>query len=343
LVLFSMTTKNIKAILFASLIVALVLPFSAMSLADAASNEKADEKAKKQNADRAKMAEMGYDLTTGGYEYPNEARDSMLAQGFELYPGVGWIHKDRIQADPVWMEHPNGSGEMILDGWTMKKQYDQLVEASGNGVNPVAFGASTPNAYEIAVKDNSQNDITYSKAYWNVPDSPTTYDGGTNFNFNAVQPSLSSIGTIFQPVLQHGSSNICAAGDNWVTHPFMMLYGHIIDSDCVSASEGDLIRGIITKDTTYDVWTVSIKNYANSAATDSVSIGTPVTMTALFTAIETWNIPTNCSELQGDVQYKWMSDSGDVDSWDTKSGYTPFCGMDTNIVSDSTVNFNNNN
>lgn len=41
-----MTKNNIKAILFASLIVALILPFSAMSLADAAPNENANDKAK---------------------------------------------------------------------------------------------------------------------------------------------------------------------------------------------------------------------------------------------------------------------------------------------------------
>ena len=42
-----MTKNNIKVILFASLIVAMVLPYSVMNMADAVSNENADEKAKK--------------------------------------------------------------------------------------------------------------------------------------------------------------------------------------------------------------------------------------------------------------------------------------------------------
>ena len=43
-----MTKNNIKTILFASLIVALILPFSAMSLADAATNENATDKTSKE-------------------------------------------------------------------------------------------------------------------------------------------------------------------------------------------------------------------------------------------------------------------------------------------------------
>ena len=41
-----MTKNNFKAILFASLIVAMVLPFSAMNFAEAAPNENANDKAK---------------------------------------------------------------------------------------------------------------------------------------------------------------------------------------------------------------------------------------------------------------------------------------------------------
>lgn len=83
-----------------------------------------------ENADRTAMVEMGYELT-GSLEIPNESRDSMLAKGYELHPG-GWIHKDRIKADLIWIEHPNGSGEMILDGDAMKKQYEELISDSVN-------------------------------------------------------------------------------------------------------------------------------------------------------------------------------------------------------------------
>lgn len=317
-----MTRKTTKTILFASLIAALILPFSVMSMADAATNE---------NADRTQMKEMGYELT-GSLAIPNENRDSMLAQGYELYPG-GWIHEDRIKADLIYVK--TSTGEKILDGDAMKLQYEQRLAEAGIAIQ------SHPKSYHIAVKDSPSNDISYSRAYWNVPDSPGTYDGGTNYDFNAIQPTLST-NVILQPILQHGYSSWCDAGDNWVTYPFMLVYGNPIGGNCISANEDDFIRGVISE-SSYNTWTVYMKNYDNSAATDSVSLMLSNDMTAVFTAVETWNIPSNCNELQGDVQYRYLYDRGDVDSWDAKVQGSTFCGMNTNIVSDSTVQFNNNN
>ncbi len=307
-----MTYKNAKTILFAGLIAAMILPFSGMNFAGA-----------EEQTNIEKVSE----------------KDAMLAAGYELYPG-GWIKKDRIKADLIYVDNPNNRDEIVLDANAMKKQYNQRLKEAGITAEQ-NMGLSAITSYHIAAKDDPSNNITYSRAYWNVPDSPATYDDGTNYNFNAVEPYLGA-NIILQPVLQHGFSSWCDAGDNWVTYPFMLIYGNPIGGSCVSANEGNLIRGIISEGS-YNTWTVSIKNYANSVATDSVSLILNDVMTAEFMAVETWNIPTNCNELEGDVEYKYLLDYGDVDSWSELTQGSIFCGMDTNIVSNTQVQFNNDN
>jgi len=217
------------------------------------------------------------------------------------------------------------SGDLFQD---IYNQFVQIVEAAQT-------------SYHIAAKDDSGNDITYQRAYWNTPTAPGTYNGGTNFNFNAVEPYFGS-GIIFQPVLQHGYSSYCDAGNDWVTYPLIYVLGSAYGGSCVDANDGDLIRGILSEDAN-NVWTVSIKNYQNPAATDSYSVIYSGQMDVTHVAVETHNIPTNCTELEGDIEYKWMSTTGDVDNWAAMTQGSTFCGMSTNIVSDSTVQFNNNN
>jgi len=331
-----MTKNNIKAVLFASLIVAMVLPFSAMNLAEAATHENANDIAKK---------------VKDSLSITNAERDVKLNAGYELYPYMGWVSPDRIKATVAYVENPNKAGEMILDLNAMETEYNELKKAkitrtSGdplqdfwNSLYQLADAAQT--SYDAAIKDDSDNDITYHRAYWNVPDSPETYNGGTNFNFNAVQPDLST-NLIFQPMLQHGYSSYCDAGDGWVTYPFIYAFGNAYGGSCIDADEGDLIRGILSEGAN-NVWTISIKNYQDSSATDSYSVTYNGDMESVFTAVETWNIPTNCTEYQGDVEFKSQLTTGAVDSWTAGSVYTTFCGMDINIVSDSKVQFNNDN
>lgn len=58
-----MTYKNTKTILFASLLVAMVLPFSVMNLADAAPNDKANDKAKEPKTPTLKQMKTNLDKT----------------------------------------------------------------------------------------------------------------------------------------------------------------------------------------------------------------------------------------------------------------------------------------
>jgi hypothetical protein len=127
-----------------------------------------------------------------------------------------------------------------------------------------------------------------------------------------------------------------------VTYPFIYVGGSAYGGDCVDANEGDVIRGTISKGAN-DVWTIAIYNYDNPDANDSYQVMSSTTMEFAYVAVETHNIPTNCSELEGDVEYYSMTTTGDVDNWAAMSQGSTFCGMSTNIVSDSKVQFNNNN
>lgn len=75
--------NNIKAILFASLIVALILPFSAMSLADAAPNENASDKAKTNMIDKPKMSTLQKEHIAKITQHAKE-QQALLNEGSEL-------------------------------------------------------------------------------------------------------------------------------------------------------------------------------------------------------------------------------------------------------------------
>lgn len=47
---------------------------------------------------------------------PNTGRDSKLAAGYELYPGVGWVHPDAQEdMQPIYKYNPDNYEELILD------------------------------------------------------------------------------------------------------------------------------------------------------------------------------------------------------------------------------------
>ena len=58
---------------------------------------------------------------------PNAERDAKLAAGYKLYPDVGWIHPDDLgNQQPIYMDNPNNSGELILDIDSMQQVMEVL-------------------------------------------------------------------------------------------------------------------------------------------------------------------------------------------------------------------------
>lgn len=42
--------------------------------------------------------------------------EEMRKAGYKLFPGVGWVHpNDTANVEPIYIEHPENPGEMILD------------------------------------------------------------------------------------------------------------------------------------------------------------------------------------------------------------------------------------
>ena len=319
-----MTTKTIKTILFVGLIAAMILPFSVMDIS-AASDNTAKEKS---DADRAKMVELGYELTNS-LAIRNDARDSMLAQGYELYPGAGWVLPPDQKVEPIYTTHPK-TGEKVLDGDAMMAKLAELTEEEMT----VSSLTSTTGWNQVALKDDPTNDFTYLRAQWTVPTSPISYEGGTNFSFPAIQPDL-SIGTfIFQPVLQHGFSAICDAENGWVTYALILVGEIPFNTPCVPVNEGDVNKGsIIYED---GIWTVAMGEAEYLVASTT-------TMTFGAVAVETWDLGTDCDQLQGDLTFTNIRDRGDVDRFDKTQGHDPFCGQTTNVVSRTTVEMFNDN
>jgi hypothetical protein len=60
--------------------------------------------------------------------YINSERDTKLAAGYKLYPGVGWVHPDDLgNQKPIYKTHPNNSSELILDLDAML-QYQKVLD-----------------------------------------------------------------------------------------------------------------------------------------------------------------------------------------------------------------------
>jgi len=319
-----MTTKTIKVVLLAALTVALFVPFSLM-----------------ENAYAEKV--------TDSLTIPNAERDLKLANGYKLYPGLGWIDPTKVkEVEPVYRINPDTGDKVLdLDAMIEKSEKSKTIETSvidwiqelmSLFTIPLAEAGNGWN--QIAHKDSSNNDFSYLRAYWNVPDAPTDYDGGTNFSFPGIQPNVGS-SIIFQPVVQHGYSSICDAGDAWVTYAVIMVGSSAYHTPCEDADDGDRIRGTISESNNY--WTIAMKNYQNSAANDSYVVYSSTTMKFGAVAVETWNLGNDCDELQGDLEFDKIYHSGDTDNFSSSGAQSPFCGQSTNIVSESDVEMFNNN
>jgi len=318
-----MTYKNAKVILFAALTVALLLPFSLMGSANA-------------------------EHITDSLTIPNAERDLKLDAGYKLYPGIGWVAPaDQNTMEAIYTDNPE-TGERILDLDAMitKSKQVRITETSFDWIQKIMNLFTIPLAEagdgynQIAHKDSSSNDFTYLRAFWDVPTAPADYDGGTNFSFPGIQPDDTS-NIIFQPVLQHGYSSICDAGDAWVTYALIYIGGTAYHTPCEDADDGDRIRGTISK--SGSTWTIAVRNYQNSDANDSISVNSNTTMEFGMVAVETYSLGGACNELQGDLEFETITHTGDTDNFDSSGSSGSFCGQTTTIVSESNVEMFNNN
>ena len=318
-----MRTKNFQTTAFVALTVVLLVPLALMEQAHA-------------------------EKITDSLTVPNAERDLKLAAGYKLYPSMGWVEPNKIeQIDPVYrMNHETGDMVLDLDAMLENTDENEITETSFDWIQHVInlFSlslAEAGNGYnQIAHKDNASNDFSYLRAYWDVPTSPTSYDGGTNFSFPGIQPNVGST-IIFQPVLQHGYSSYCDAGDGWVTYALIYVGGSVWGTPCEDADDGDSIRGTISESNNY--WTIAIRNYQNSAANDSYTVYSSTQMKLGLVAVETYNLGNDCDELQGDLEFETIIHTGDVDNFDSSGAVGAFCGQTTNIVSESNVEMFNNN
>ena len=315
-----MTTKTIKTVLFASLLVAMILPFSTMEMADAAPNENANDNA--------------HVNVNGHEEY-----QKMIDQGYKLFPGVGWVKADEHAAvAPIYMENPEKPGELILDLDAMQKgiearQKSEVEHGKQDTVYP------THNGYNLAAVKQEPNSMTYFNGYWKVPAAPASWSGGTIFHFDALMPFA---GVIFQPVLQYGNSDVCNAGAKWVTYAIIYIDPNTFNvTPCVDASVGDTLRGNVWKGAS-NVWTVKMYNLSKGTSAFT-QVGYSGQADTALVALETYNLARLCSSIPGDERFYSMWITGDSVSWADGSEVAQWCGMALNIISDSTVELNNNN
>lgn len=324
-----MTTKTIKTILFASLLVAMILPFSAMEFAEAAPNDKANDKAKAKANDKGKANDHD---NPNGFAEMKKMRD----KGYKLFPGVGWIHaNENSNVKSKYIQHSEKPGVMLLDLDAMEESIIKNYKAKKANENDEVFPSH--NGYNLAAVKQERNSMTYFNGYWKVPAEPDSWSGGTIFYFDALQPFA---GVIFQPVLQYGNSGICNAGDKWVTYALIFINSNAyIATPCMDADVGDTIKGKISK--SGSTWTVYLKNYGtgNSA---QVQIGYSGKADTALVALETYNLSRNCSSLPGDERFYSMYIAGDSVAWKDGSEVSQWCGMDVNITNDRTVELNNN-
>ena len=120
----TMTKNNTKAILFASLIAALILPFSAMSLADAAPNENVNKKAKEKT--HKQWVDEGYSVFPGG----NYVKDTQ--KGIDKDKSINDNVKNGIDKDVL--KSQNGKTILDLDKYVEKHGVDVKVKKTKTNI-----------------------------------------------------------------------------------------------------------------------------------------------------------------------------------------------------------------
>lgn len=280
-------------------------------------------------------AEPNENANYGEKEYTDVDPEVMKEKGYKLFPGVGWVHPNEYtNVSPIYMENPENPDEMIFDLDAMQTSIEKNEESKASDEIGIL---SHRDGYNMAAVKQEPNSMTYFNGYWKVPAEPTSWnDNDTIFHFNALQPYA---GVIFQPVLQYGDSSLCEAGAKWVTFALIYISPTAYNvTPCVDADAGDTIKGKISK--SGSTWTVYLKNYGtgNSA---QVQVGYSGEADTALVALETYSLPGNCSALAGDERFYSMSITGDTVSWAEDSDAAQWCGMDVNIISDTTVELNN--
>ena len=321
-----MITKNVKTILFASLITAMILPFSAMEFAQAVTNENANDKAKKTHEE---MVKEGKIVLPGGH-YVDKTTYKFVDENKSIEENG----KNGIDTS-VLKEH---DGKTIIDvDKALEKIAKDKKEKGDTSINYPADGYNT-----IALKEDIDS-MSYFRAFWKVPISPTYYDGSdTIFTFNAMQPHASQA-AIFQPVLQFGNNGPCTGiGSSWVFYPYVYVSPTVnTKGSCLAVQPGDILRGTISK--SGSIWTISTYNY-RTGLSGSVQASYAGLADWSLVALETYGLATNCSSIPGDERFYSMTITGDSSSWaDVSNPNLQWCGMDASIVSDSTVDLLNNN
>ncbi|MCZ6582764.1 MAG: hypothetical protein O6761_06310, partial [Thaumarchaeota archaeon] len=263
-----MTTKTIKTILFASLMVAMILPFSGIMMAEAAPNENVNNKAIE---DYNKHASNGEIILPGGF---------------------GWVHPSElkyIDSDKSIDENAkNGIDRKFMvekDGKTILNISAMKDDTNLNKLDPSVNYPALSTYNQVALKHET-NSMTYFNGFWVVPDAPVSFSGGTIYTFNAMQPWDQ---VILQPILQYGNTGVCGdLGANWAMVPIIYAeWGTIAIGDCTIVNEGDLIRGTIVRDSSY-VWTVSMEDYNIPGSSDSVQVIYYGDMSDSLVALETY-------------------------------------------------------
>jgi len=329
-----MIYKNVKTILFASLLVAMILPFSGMLMAEAAPNENASDKAKENKKTHKEWVDEGYSVFPGGHYIKDTQK------GIDNNKSIDENVKNGFDRD-ILKSH---NGKTILD-------LDKYIEKHGKKVKNTKTNFPVADGYNTIIAIDEDDSMTYFKAVWDVPTSPTEYTSGdTIFTFNAIQPFGVGTNVIFQPVLQYGNNGPCAnneEGEYWIYYPLIYVSPTAFNiGDCTTVSVGDELKGYIYKSGT--TWYVT--TYINGSYDSSTNVSYSGKGDFSSLALETYGLPENCNTIPGDEEFSQIYIVGDTVSWSdiSSQGAGQWCGMDTNVVSSNTsgsgkVQLNNNN
>jgi len=160
---------------------------------------------------------------------------------------------------------PAANVHQVPTGGTIRHVNDEihLLDAEGNVVNvatndhaPVGTapsGTSTRSAVEpletgwIAYAGwyNSGDPISQFWTTWNVPNTPSAWDGQTLFYFNSIEPA--SFDAILQPVLQYGGS-AAGGGEYWATATWYLVGSNTYYTTPAQTSVGTALTGIVQLD-----------------------------------------------------------------------------------------------
>lgn len=302
-------TKTIKTILFASLIAAMILPFSVMGMANAAPNENANNNVKKEIPE-------GYEITPFGLWKSEDIKE---------WDGVTKIDTEKIIKE--WKDkHPGEKSPAEIAIEKMQKKSEDNVPSANE------------NVWNVYGKILYSTEPSSFVAYWNVPNAPASYTGGTAiFYFNAFQ---SGTDVIVQPVLQFGDSAACSSA-SWKIASWILVASTTYKTTCADASPGNVIKGQIA--VSNDYWNVQITNQSTGTSKSLIAYVSQA-MNKAFVTLETANITQQtCSTVPNDVYFSNMLINGATPPNWTKVQRTIWCGMDFVSSSGSSAYINTNN